>query len=474
MREKLSILIAILMAFSFISFKGIRAEEADNKPFKIFVDDIEVSFDASLGYPFADSGRTFVPVRFIGNNLGFTSNWDQDTQTATISNGTTVMKLSLNSTTAEINGERKAIDPSGNIKVKVKDERIYVPLRFVSENMGVKVDYEWTEAAHIIKLYKNKEKPEPTVTEETPNLDIFQDTAVKGTEDRKFETAYKALNYARKGIAPFDKDGFLNPTTNDWPREIKGANLTSSTSADLLRRVGETPESINKRIDAVNENRLTGPNVSANWHPVALYTASKDPLLNNGSILHFGLSKKDAPYFMKNGKDSYIKIQLIDDRYLPYDKWEILDKSGKWKTLTGPITDESWVNLQQLAKVTEESKGEIGISNFYFWGGEGVNSPLKDKLRIKKQGEWKVYHDNIIPNPNIYDKIRYRATVRQGNEEHVFEFNARFQWAAGKFHMRQVTLDTASTIGPSFGSCYKRNTEEAFCAGMVEDVVQIK
>lgn len=468
MKKHFSLLIAIIMLLSMGLF--VKAEE--ERGFRIFVDGNEVSFDYSLGYPFAKFERTFVPIRFIANNLGFTTNWDQGTQTATINNDTITLKLGLNKNTAEVNGVTKAIDTTGNIKTEVKDDRIYVPLRFVSENMGARVDYEWTKEAHIIKLTTKNGEIQEEAREDLDNSAVNgmipNHPVTEGIEKGgSFETNYKHLNFVRAGVAPFDKDGFLHATTNDWPREIQGAKFEKSMLG-LLRRVGETPAIINKRSDVINEGALTGPNVSSNWYPIELITMSKDPFLNNGSISHFTFTETSAKYLKDNGQNMTIKIQLIDDRYLPYDKWEIKDKGGKWKTLTGPITDESEHNLAALANTAINSKGEKGINEFYFWGGEGADSPLKGKLRFKGRPL------DLIPNINIYDKIRYRATVKQGDEEHVFEFNTRFQWAAGKFHMRRISLDAAATIGPTFGSCYNRNTEDAYCGGWVEDVVQIR
>ena len=443
MRKKLSIAIAVLMALSFISFKGLRAEKADNKPFRIFVDNKEVAFDSNLGYPFAESERTFVPIRFIGNNLGFTSNWDQGTQTATISNGTTVMKLSLNSTTAEINGVKKAIDPSGNVKTEVRNERIYVPLRFVSENMGVRVEYEWTETAHIIKLFRN---------------------GYSKTDDK------------------VEKKPF-NPGFEDWPREIVGAQMQmDKAKKGRMLRVGEQTGidiyGATGRVGKNNRMTLTGPNVSANWVPIELGYIGKNPLLHEGSNSHFViLSKKNAKRLLDKGDDWTIRIQLIDDRYLPYDKWEIKDSNGNWSTLRGPITDENTVRLADLARMSLDSNGHKGIGEFYFWSDPALIPVWQGRLRFKGT--------DTIPSPPMGDKIRYRATVRQGDEEHVFEFNSRYQWAANfdflneikrqipdeekaKREMKSI-FDNLDQI-----NCFHPNDKDPNCGALVEDVVQVR
>ena len=67
MRRKNLLTLLILFAFTF----GINAE---GENFKLFIDADQIHFREDLGYPFFAYNRTFVPIRFIADNLGYGCN----------------------------------------------------------------------------------------------------------------------------------------------------------------------------------------------------------------------------------------------------------------------------------------------------------------------------------------------------------------------------------------------------------------
>ncbi|WP_268625196.1 copper amine oxidase N-terminal domain-containing protein [Paenibacillus alvei] len=76
-----------------------------------------------------------VPLRVISENLGATVNWSNSEITLTKDNMKVI--LILNSTSAKKNGQKITLD----VKPYVKINRIYVPLRFIAETFGCKIDY---------------------------------------------------------------------------------------------------------------------------------------------------------------------------------------------------------------------------------------------------------------------------------------------------------------------------------------------
>ena len=105
------------------------------------------------GQPFIESGRTLVPVRFIAEALGHKVDWIQETRTVTIDDGEIL--LPIGSTTATVNGETVTLD----VPAKLLESRTYVPLRFISENLDCTVDWFNANRSIIIneKLPKGKE-----------------------------------------------------------------------------------------------------------------------------------------------------------------------------------------------------------------------------------------------------------------------------------------------------------------------------
>ncbi len=88
--------------------------------------------------PVIKEGRTLVPVRALCKGLGATVDWDPDTRTITITRGDTVVKLALDSRVFTINGRVQELD----VPAQLIGNATFVPLRFVSQALGEKVDYQ--------------------------------------------------------------------------------------------------------------------------------------------------------------------------------------------------------------------------------------------------------------------------------------------------------------------------------------------
>lgn len=88
--------------------------------------------------PFVESGRTYVPLRAISENLGATVGWEPTTQTVTINNDTTTVVCKIGSSTAKVNNEPVTLDAAPKIKLGTT----YVPLRFTADCLGAKISYD--------------------------------------------------------------------------------------------------------------------------------------------------------------------------------------------------------------------------------------------------------------------------------------------------------------------------------------------
>ncbi len=112
---------------------------------------VTVNFDGKKVYfdqiPVIESGRTLVPVRAIFEEIGATIDWDGNTQTVTAKKDDITISLTINKNTATKNGEEIALD----VPAKIIGGRTLVPVRFVSDCFGVKVDWDPTMQQVILK-----------------------------------------------------------------------------------------------------------------------------------------------------------------------------------------------------------------------------------------------------------------------------------------------------------------------------------
>ena len=88
-------------------------------------------------------GRTVVPIRAIVEALGGTISWDGTERKVTINLKDTVIELWIGKPKAKVNGIEKWIDPNNhNVKPIIVNQRTMLPLRFVAESLGAKVDWD--------------------------------------------------------------------------------------------------------------------------------------------------------------------------------------------------------------------------------------------------------------------------------------------------------------------------------------------
>ncbi len=115
--------------------------------------------DKILGFdqpPVMEDDRTLVPMRFLFEQMGAEVTWDEANQAATASVPVTTeqeirtfglaeeksVTFSVNNTTATVNGATATMD----VPARLINDQTFVPLRFLSENLGYTVD--WDEATN--------------------------------------------------------------------------------------------------------------------------------------------------------------------------------------------------------------------------------------------------------------------------------------------------------------------------------------
>ncbi len=97
------------------------------------INGLTVRLDAA---PYAEEGRTLVPLRFIGEALGAKVEYDNGVITVTAGNDTVIMNIG--SADYTLNGEARTM----SVPPAVVNERTLVPVRTVSEALGMDVGWE--------------------------------------------------------------------------------------------------------------------------------------------------------------------------------------------------------------------------------------------------------------------------------------------------------------------------------------------
>jgi cell wall-associated NlpC family hydrolase len=128
---------------------------ADASGVGIYIDGTAVDFPDVK--PYISNDRTFVPVRFISEQLGASVSWNSDTGEVIINKGNDSIKLVIGSTEVIKNGVLSSMDAVPMIT----DGRTMVPLRFVSEQLGTVVN--WDVSNNSVLITTAKSNPDYTV-----------------------------------------------------------------------------------------------------------------------------------------------------------------------------------------------------------------------------------------------------------------------------------------------------------------------
>lgn len=163
--------------------------------------------------------RTMVPLRLVAENLLAQVSWDGAANTVTITRAGDTIKVIPGSTTAYKNGTPIVLDAAPY----TKNSRTYVPLRFVSEQLGQKI--AWYPGG-VVSIYED-----PALYEST-NVDEWM---------RAMNSGYVGNNMAAMGLdfGVFDR---WTIKSFDAQRASLAANWGVSSRSDLLALIKEFTE----------------------------------------------------------------------------------------------------------------------------------------------------------------------------------------------------------------------------------------
>lgn len=93
--------------------------------------------------PLVHEGRTFMPIRFVTDNIGAQTLWSAADQTVTITQADKTIRLKIGSNSANINNMPVPVDPNNhNVLPFILNGRTMMPIRFIAENLDCKVEWD--------------------------------------------------------------------------------------------------------------------------------------------------------------------------------------------------------------------------------------------------------------------------------------------------------------------------------------------
>lgn len=244
MKKILSVLLVLCSMFTLLGVTSYAAEgdgaqtltmQMDNP--MMTVDGEQQEIDPGRGTtPAIVENRTLVPIRAIVEALGGTVAWDQSTRTATLTYGEDEIRLTLNSTTAYLNGEAHTLD----VAPTTMNNRTMLPIRFIAEGFQFGVD--WNQAERTITITKNAET---TVPDGEPTKPAEESTEPTEAAQSRAVVVYFSATGATETLA-------------EQIAAVAGADL-----AEIVPEAPYTSEDLNYN----NDDSRANQEISSNAHP---------------------------------------------------------------------------------------------------------------------------------------------------------------------------------------------------------------
>lgn len=222
-----SVLLTIILSVSLCC--ACQAEEKTDNDFMLTmeidnpvmtINGTEQNIDENATSPVIQNGRTLVPIRAIIEAMGGKVDWNQGTQTTTLSYNSDKIDLIINSTTAYLNGAENTLDTAP----VVINNRTMLPIRFIAESF--KFDVEWNQETQTVTIKKSADAAEENVE---PLSDAIEEAAMPETnpsKDNKALVVYYSATGSTERVA-----NYIAEAVNADIFEIEPVN--PYTSADL-------------------------------------------------------------------------------------------------------------------------------------------------------------------------------------------------------------------------------------------------
>jgi len=184
----------------------------------------------NLSRPVIKEDRMLVPIRFVSESLGASVQWDENNRSVTIRRNNDHIFMKIDSRLIQYNdGAQYQLS---DVAPKIIDDRTYVPVRLVSNALGVGI--HWDDSDRIVSIRSDEiSEIEPFYDVKINNLENGSEINGKTTVHYDLPNQYKKSTYKVKLL-------LLDPETSEG--YIKGIESVDSSSITYLPGHGDEGE----------------------------------------------------------------------------------------------------------------------------------------------------------------------------------------------------------------------------------------
>ncbi|WP_367074543.1 N-acetylmuramoyl-L-alanine amidase family protein [Paenibacillus pabuli] len=150
-----------------------------------------------------------IPIRVVAENLKFNVKWDQKTQNVHIEQGSNALQLTVGKEQAKVQNNTVKL----NIAPQMIKNTVVVPIRFVSEEMGLRVG--WSNKDKIVTLTSNTSLPSSPANGNEENTNLIHDINFANNQlvvslDQEVTPVITTLKNPERVILDFPSTNFGN------------------------------------------------------------------------------------------------------------------------------------------------------------------------------------------------------------------------------------------------------------------------
>jgi hypothetical protein len=149
---KWPILISLLLIIILIQYSA--PEVFAESPIKLIIDGKKITSDVD---PYISNDRTLVPIRVVAEELDSVVEWDNDNRAVHISKEDVHIVLRIDSYLVEYTNDNETTYTMIDVAPQITEDRTFVPIRLISNALGVGIEWNNDERAVYINSSKSSE-----------------------------------------------------------------------------------------------------------------------------------------------------------------------------------------------------------------------------------------------------------------------------------------------------------------------------
>ncbi len=377
MKKFVSFCLMTIMLISSFCFTSALASDT----IRVTINGVEQNYDVM---PVIIDGRTLVPMRGIFEALGAKVGWIDHSKTVTGTRNNKTVKLRIGDNLAYIDGQETILD----VPATIIEGRTMVPVRFISEMLGEKVDWDGNTKTVIIDsdyvrsvaiqlgLKPLTNNIHRNIPREFASSSSYDDIAYY---DHSSDPVIKPL--PEKGIVIADMNSFLSSKSKD---ESFGVMEKTTVDGEEVAKI-----TIKQDMSATSKCILNHPLLEG---------------FNEGDTLVVSFDVKLAK---QTENPHIIQLQLQENQSGKYQKniWETFLINDQWKNYTYAVTALDGYNDFGFRPGLKEA--EVLIKNFKITNYESQIKPEEVESTKMTQEEIKLLLDKKIVSANIFPTEEY-------------------------------------------------------------------